>query len=189
MGFINKKESPVLTSEQRLVQIEKIRRLPRQLRNLVERLSDAQLTTHYLAGEWSVAQNVHHLADAHMNSFVLCKRMLSGGQPALQSYNPDTWAAMADANHPDIELSLCIVENLHERWVQLFESLGAAEFACSGINSNGEERTIDDYLRIYGNHGEAHIDQIQRTLAAQPQKTASPVTTAVAADDWQDDDE
>ncbi|MCB0065383.1 MAG: DinB family protein, partial [Caldilineaceae bacterium] len=57
----------MLTAEERQTQITKFRRLPRQLRTLVERLGDEQLTTRYLPNEWTVAQNVHHLADAHMN--------------------------------------------------------------------------------------------------------------------------
>jgi hypothetical protein len=157
----------MLTSEERRAQIDKLRRLPNQLRALVERLGDEQLMIHYLTDEWNVAQNVHHLADAHMNAMLQLKWMLSEEQPALKGYSADAWANMADANHADIELSLCVVENLHVRLVQLFESLTDADFARSGINTRGEERTIDDHLRIYGNHGEAHLDQIQRTLAAQ----------------------
>ena len=164
----------MLTQEERREQITKLRRLPNQLRKLVERLGDEQLTTHYLANEWTVAQNVHHLADAHMNAFLHLKLMLSEEEPTLKGYSADGWATLSDADHADIELSLCIVENLHVRLVQLLESLRDADFARSGINSRGDKRTVDDYLRIYGNHGEAHLDQIQRTLAAQPRKANPP---------------
>jgi hypothetical protein len=58
------------TETQRRELIEKIRELPERLREQVSGLTDAQLTTHFLAGEWTVAQNVHHLADSHMNSFI-----------------------------------------------------------------------------------------------------------------------
>lgn len=164
----------MLTAEERQTQITKFRRLPRQLRTLVERLGDEQLTTRYLPNEWTVAQNVHHLADAHMNAFLHLKLILSEDEPALKGYSADGWAALPDADHADIELSLCIVENLHERLVQLLEDLPAKAFGRAGINGRGEKRTVDDYLRIYGDHGEAHLDQIQRTLAAQPRKAAPP---------------
>ena len=163
----------MLTPEERQTQIEKIRDLPAQLRSLVANLSAEELTTHYLADEWTVAQNVHHLADAHMNSFVLFKRILSADRPPVQGYDPDAWADMADANHADIELSLRILDSLHARWTQLLTSLSddslarTGVFARVGINSQGDERSIDDYIRIYGNHGEAHLDQIERTLAAK----------------------
>lgn len=156
----------MLTAEQRTELIAKIRRLPAQLRELVKDLSPEQLTTHYLPTEWTVAQNIHHLADAHMNSFVLFKLMLSEEKPPLKGYSPDAWANMADANHADLEPSLRVLEGLHPRWAQLLESLTEADFARIGVGMRGE-RTVDDYLRIYGNHGESHIDQIQRTLAAQ----------------------
>lgn len=157
----------MLTLEERQEQISKLRRLPNQLRMLVERLSDEQLTTRYVPNEWTVAQNVHHLADAHMNAFIHLKLMLSEEDPALKGYSADGWATLPDADHSDIELSLCIVENLHVRLVQLLEGLRDADFVRGGINARGDKRTVDDYLRIYGNHGEAHLDQIERTLAAE----------------------
>lgn len=158
----------MLTPEERRDLIAKIRRLPAQLRELVNGLTTEQLTTHYLPAEWTVAQNIHHLADAHMNSFILFKLMLSEEKPPLKGYNPDAWAEMADANHATLEPSLRLLEGLHERWAQLLESLTEADFARLGVSARGE-RSVDEYLRIYGNHGEWHIDQMQRTLAAQPQ--------------------
>ncbi|MCB0128740.1 MAG: DinB family protein [Caldilineaceae bacterium] len=180
----------MLTAAERSEQITKLRRLPNQLRKLVERLGDEQLTTRYLAKEWTVAQNVHHLADAHMNAFILIKLMLSEEDPPLKGYSADSWASMVDADHADIELSLCIVENLNVRMVQLFDSLQEKDFARGGVNARGEQRTIDDDLRIYGNHGEAHLDQIQRTLAAEPKKaTPPPANPPMMSDDRSYDDD
>ena len=53
------------TTEQRLEMIDRIRRLPEQLTETVSGLTLGELTTHYLPQEWTVAQNVHHVADAH----------------------------------------------------------------------------------------------------------------------------
>ena len=41
--------------------IEELRRLPQQVEELVCGLSPEELTAKTLAGEWTVAQNVHHL--------------------------------------------------------------------------------------------------------------------------------
>lgn len=157
----------MLTPEERQTYIDKIRNLPAQLRAQVSNLSHAELMTHYVDGEWTVAQNVHHLADAHMASFINFKRILHEEQPPIRGYDADHWAYMADADHADLELSLGILDNLHARWVQLLTSLTDEQFARYGINSAGDQRSIDFYLRIYGNHGEAHLDQIERTLAAK----------------------
>ena len=46
--------------------ISAIRDLPAQLRDKVAGLSQAQLTTAWNAPEWTIAQNIHHLADTHI---------------------------------------------------------------------------------------------------------------------------
>ncbi len=157
----------MLTDMQRREMIEKIRSLPAQLRERVSGLTDEQLTTHYLAGEWTVAQNVHHLADSHMNSFVRLKLILTEDRPTLKPYDQDRWAAMVDANNPAIESSLGLLEGLHTRWAALLESLREDEWRRAGLHPEIGEVTADDLLRIYAAHGEGHIDQISRTLAAQ----------------------
>jgi len=157
----------MLTDMQRREMIEKIRSLPAQLRERLSGLTDEQLTTHYLAGEWTVAQNVHHLADSHMNSFVRLKLILTEDRPTLKPYDQDRWAAMVDANNPAIESSLGLLEGLHTRWAALLESLREDEWRRAGLHPEIGEVTADDLLRIYAAHGEGHIDQISRTLAAQ----------------------
>lgn len=87
-----------MTAQERSTLINKIRQLPQQIAALVDGLSAAQLTTPYLAGEWTVAQNVHHLADSHMNSYIRCKLIATEEQPPLKPYDQDLWANFVDAS-------------------------------------------------------------------------------------------
>ena len=157
----------MFTNEQRHKLIEKIRAFPSQLRARVSELTEEQLTTHFLAGEWTVAQNVHHLADSHMNSFVRTRLILTEERPPLKPYDQDRWAELADSGTTAIEESLSILEGLHRRWVRLFESLGEADWRRAALHPEIGEVTIERILQIYAAHGEGHIDQINRTLAAQ----------------------
>jgi hypothetical protein len=155
------------TEIQRRELIEQIRELPARLRERVGGLTDAQLTTHFQASEWTVAQNVHHLADSHMNSFIRMRLILTENRPTLKPYDQDQWAELADSGTSVLEESLGILEGLHRRWVRLFESLDAAAWQRSGLHPENGEVTIEDILRIYAAHGQGHIDQIGRALAAQ----------------------
>ncbi|HJZ48828.1 MAG TPA: putative metal-dependent hydrolase [Roseiflexaceae bacterium] len=157
----------MFSEAQRRELIEKIRVLPAQLRARVSGLTDEQLTTHFVAGEWTVAQNVHHLADSHMNSFIRTRLILTEERPALKPYDQDRWAELADSGTTALEESLSILEGLHRRWVRLFESLDEAAWRRAGTHPEIGEITLDDILRIYAAHGEGHIDQIDRTLAAE----------------------
>lgn len=151
----------------RALLIDKIRRLPQQIAGLVDGLTDAQLTGHFLDGEWSVAQNVHHLADSHMNSYIRCKLIATEDHPPLKPYDQDLWAEMADASGPDLAVSLALLTALHSRWVVFWENLPADAWARTGFHPANGDVSLDDILKSYAAHGESHIDQITRTLAAQ----------------------
>ncbi len=157
----------MFTETQRRELIEQIRELPARLRERVSGLTDAQLTTHFQADEWTVAQNVHHLADSHMNSFIRMRLILTEERPTLKPYDQDLWAGLADAGAADLEDSLSILDGMHRRWVRLLESLDAAAWRRVGRHPVNGEVTIEDMLRIYAAHGQGHIDQIGRALAAE----------------------
>lgn len=146
--------------------IEKIRNFPSQLETLLKGLTDEQLTTPYLNGEWTVAQNVHHLADSHMNSFIRTKLILTEDYPTLKPYNQEAWALTIDATAETIDSSLMILRGLHRRWVELFENLQETEWERRGFHPDNGDMSVADILQTYANHCDAHLDQIRRTLAA-----------------------
>ncbi len=156
--------------KQRQTFITKTKHLPSQIEALTAGLSAEQLTTHYLDGEWSVAQNVHHLADSHMISYIRCKLIASETRPLLKPYDQDIWAKFPDASSADIRSSLALLRSLHDRWVHFWSELPDGVWQRSGIHPESGEVTLDDQLRLYAEHGEAHIDQISRTLAAQAEE-------------------
>jgi hypothetical protein len=147
--------------------IDRIRALPDQLENKVGGLSARQLTTPYDVGEWTVAQNVHHLADSHMNSFVRFKLILTEDRPTLKPYDQETWARQPDANHADISQSLTLLRGLHQRWCALLDNLSEADWSRAGRHPEVGQITIDDLLVSYADHGEAHLRQIQAVLDAR----------------------
>jgi hypothetical protein len=148
--------------------IERIRRLPEQLDDLTSGLSPEQLTTHFLDGEWSVAQNVHHLADSHMNSYIRLKLILTEENPTIRPYDQDLWALTPEANSPDLSASMTLLRGLHHRWSALFEALDDAQWQRRGFHPESGVITPVSLVTDYADHGEGHLDQIRRTLAAQP---------------------
>ncbi|MBX3011627.1 MAG: putative metal-dependent hydrolase [Caldilineaceae bacterium] len=155
-----------MTAQEHQPLIDKIRHLPSQIEALVGGLSETQRTTPFLAGEWTVAQNVHHLADSHMNSYLRCKLILTEDHPTLKPYDQDAWAQLPDAQVGDLTPSLLLLKQLHNRWVTFWETLPATAWQRTGFHPENGTVTLEEQLRLYAAHGEAHIDQITRTLAA-----------------------
>lgn len=148
--------------------IDKLAALPDQVAGFVAGLTPEQLRGHFLAGEWNVAQNVHHLADSHMNSFIRMKLLLTEDHPTIRPYDQDRFAATPDGDNIDIEASLLLLAGLHRRWVILLESLDEAQWARAGLHPESGVISVIGLLETYAAHGEGHLDQMRRTLAAQP---------------------
>ncbi len=147
--------------------IDKISKLPEQIEALVSGLSDEQLTTHFLEGEWTVAQNVHHLLDSHLMSLARCRMMLTEDRPTLPIYDQDKFAELPDARSADVGDSIQALKGLHSRWVVFWQNLRGDDWKRTGYHPEIGDVSLERQLQIYSNHGEAHIDQIERTLAAQ----------------------
>jgi hypothetical protein len=153
--------------EERQVFIGKIRALPTQLRATVQGLDDTQLDFSPAAGEWSVRQIVHHLADAHMNGVTRMKWALTEDHPTIKPYLQESWAELPDTRTAPIELSLSLLDVLHTRWVFLLENLSEESWNCIAIHPERGELTLDMLLWVYAGHGENHLNQIATVKAAQ----------------------
>lgn len=154
-------------TNQRTRWIDEIASFPAQLRERVASLSEKDLGARPLEDEWSVAQIVHHLVDSHINSYVRCKLMATESHPTFRPYDESAWGELADARSTDIETSLRLLDALHQRWVHFWQNLSDGDWGRTGFHPEGETTvTLEDQLRLYVEHGRAHMEQIDRTLEA-----------------------
>jgi hypothetical protein len=103
---------------------------------------------------------VHHLADAHLNGFMRFKLALTEDNPPNKTYEEALWAETADGREAQIELSLKLLEVLHERWMILLASLREADFARTFSHPQRGEMTIDQAIQLYAWHGVHHAAHI-----------------------------
>lgn len=150
------------TKEER---IATIRELVPRLRKQIEGLTDEQLTTAYIEGEWTIAQIIHHLFDAHTNAYQLVKRVLTEDDAKLLWPLQDAVADLPDAMRADVEPSLIGLSGLHARWTDLFENVD--DWSKSGRSMTSDKvYTVDKLLSIYAGHCDNHVQQIQDVMDA-----------------------
>lgn len=146
--------------------INALRHFPEELAKAVEGLTPEQLTTPYNAPEWTVAQNVHHLADSHINSYVRFRLLLTEDNPTIRPYNQANWARLPDAQAADLSTSLAILRGIHTRWANLMETV--TDWSRPGVHPESGTITLDSLLRTYVEHGKGHLKQIQEVLDKMP---------------------
>src|SRR3981189_2576967 len=110
---IGKMEMPKeISAAKRQQAIESIAQTPKNLREAVRGLSDAQLDTPYRDGGWTVRQVVHHVPDSHMNAYTRVKLALTEDEPTIKPYDEAAWAKLNDVHDTPIETSLQLLETL-----------------------------------------------------------------------------
>jgi hypothetical protein len=145
--------------EEYAAQIQVLLDLPGDLRGAVAGLSDAELDTPYREGGWTARQVVHHVADSHANAYLRFKLALTEDWPTIKPYNEAAWAELADSKLP-VEPSLWLVAALHERWVELLESLHEADFQRGFTHPEHGRLTLATALAMYAWHSLHHIAHI-----------------------------
>lgn len=149
-----------LSEFERTAAIAQIAAMPSKLRAAVSGMSDAQLDGTYREGSWTLRQVVHHLADSHVNSYTRFRLALTEDHPTIKPYDEAKWAELEDARTLPVEVSLKLLEALHERWVTLLRSLKNADFNRTIDHPESGTLTIDQLIAMYAWHGEHHIAHI-----------------------------
>jgi hypothetical protein len=146
--------------------IDEIAEAPAKLRAAVEGLSAQQLDTPYRPDGWTVRQVVHHVPDSHLNSYCRFKLALTEDEPTIKPYREERWAELADSRAP-IEVSLTLLESLHQRWVSLLKSLEPADFSRGFRHPEIGVITLAQNVCLYawhGRHHTAHVTSVRERL-------------------------
>ncbi len=149
-----------VTEAMRAEAMEEIANTPKKMRMAVQGLSDQQLDTPYRDGGWTVRQVVHHMADSHMNAVIRLRLALTETDPTIKPYNEAAWAKLEDAAHADPEVSLRLLESLHERWARLLRSMKPEDFEKTFVHPEHGKRTLNWLLFLYAWHGRHHTAHV-----------------------------
>jgi hypothetical protein len=108
-----------------------------------------------------VRQVVHHVPESHMNAYTRCKLTLTETDPTIRPYFEDRWAETADVRTAPVEVSLRLLDALHERWVLLLRSLTPEQFARRLFHpERGATMSLDELLALYAWHGPHHVAHV-----------------------------
>lgn len=158
---IGKYEPPAtITESHRREWIDNIAKAPEVYRAAVKGLSDEQLNTPYRPEGWTLRQVVHHVADSHLNAYTRFRLALTEDQPIVKPYVEARWAKLQDARTAPVDLSLAIIEPLHQRWVLLLRSMTPADFGRTFRHPELGVLSLDTNLGMYAWHSRHHAAHI-----------------------------
>lgn len=138
-----------------------IRNLMPTLRGIIKTYNSEQLLTPYRLGGWTVQQVIHHMADNDMNAYIRLKRALTEDEPMAASYREDLWAELNDYKVTPIEVSITLLEAIHNRLIHVINGLKPADFSRKFSTQVLGFISIDTAIQRFIWHNKHHIKQIQ----------------------------
>jgi uncharacterized damage-inducible protein DinB len=149
-----------VTSSDRAKWLQSIADEPIRLRAATADLTDEQLDTPYRPQGWTVRQVVHHLADAHLNSYIRTRLALTEDHPTVRTFDEKLWAGLRDARSAPIGMSLDLLDALHKRWAALLRPLSAEQWRRGYFNPESGDILLEIVLAHYSWHGRHHTAHI-----------------------------
>lgn len=149
-----------LTDAQRQDCLAKIEETPARMRAAVAGMNNEQLETPYRPDGWSVRQVVHHVPDSHLNSYVRMKLAITQDHPTIIAYDENIWAELADGRNAPVEMSLDLLDSLHQRWVVFLRSLQGDDFLRTFNHPEIGVVSVDKNIALYAWHGQHHVAHI-----------------------------
>jgi hypothetical protein len=148
------------TPQERDKLLHHIEQAPSRLRAAVKGLSVQQLDTPYRPEGWTIRQVAHHVPDSHLNAYIRTKLALTEDEPTIKPYAEDRWAQLADTQATPVEVSLALLESLHDRWVRLLRSLQPEDWKRTFRHPDLGPMSLEKNLVLYAWHGRHHVAHI-----------------------------
>jgi hypothetical protein len=80
----------------------------------------------------------------------------------IKAYYEDRWAELADSKSTPIQVSLTLLDSLHQRWTNLLRSFKPEDWNKTLRHPELGVMTLDKMLALYAWHGKHHVAHIKR---------------------------
>lgn len=141
--------------------IAEIAALPSLINEAVADLENDQIDTPYRPDGWTIRQVVHHVPESHMNAFIRFKWALTEENPTIKPYFEERWSELEDSKLP-LDHSLDLIGSLHQRWVDLLETMSDIEFARTLNHPESGQWKLSEMTGLYAWHGKHHAAHITK---------------------------
>jgi hypothetical protein len=116
--------------------------------------------------KWGVRTIVCHLADTEMVLGMRLRQIIAEDNPTLPAIDQDLWAERLDYSKRKLSQAIESFRRTRAENYELLKDLPEATFARTGQHSKRGAITLLDLLRIFAEHAEKHVQQIQAARAA-----------------------
>lgn len=135
---------------------------PKLLREAVSGLSPSLLNRPAAPGQWSILQNVCHIADFELVYADRLKRVIAENEPTLFGGDPDVFAERLAYSHRDLDEELDVISAVRRQVVRILMTLKPADFDRVGHHSADGPLSLKRLLERIAGHIPHHVRFIEQ---------------------------
>lgn len=160
-----------MTVQERAERLDRYREGAAKLRAAWEAVPDAARHFRPAAGKWTAHEVVCHCADSETNGAARIRYLITESQPLVLGYDQDRWATELDYTSHPAEPALAVVEAVRANTIAMLERMPESIWDRAGRHTDSGDYSAEQWLRIYSEHLEIHVRQIERNVEAFRQST------------------
>jgi uncharacterized damage-inducible protein DinB len=145
--------------------LERYAAAPKKIELALEKLTESKLKWKPNPKQWSIREIVCHLADSEMIGVSRLYLVISSSAatpPVLQGYDQDALTERLHTNTYDELQALQAFKYIRKHVSTLLKNLSPVDFEKFGNHTERGKMTLADLLKLYANHAETHLKQIER---------------------------
>jgi uncharacterized damage-inducible protein DinB len=132
---------------------------PARLRNLVARMTPADLERPHAPGKWTARQLLLHLAQAELAFSVRARMALTSDDYVVQPFDQDRWMALE--GQVAASEALGVYETLRALNLALFRALSAEDRARTFQHPERGRMRVDEIPALLAGHELHHLAQLE----------------------------
>jgi hypothetical protein len=113
-------------------------------------------------GKWNINQIMRHVADTEIVVGMRLRLIIAEDRPTLSPFDQDRWASALGYETAPALRSLAVFETLRNDLTAVLEALPAAAFDRMSIHPERGEKSLGEWVTVFGNHVYSHADQIRK---------------------------
>jgi hypothetical protein len=137
---------------------------PSRLRQLVEGITENELTRKPAPGRWSVVEILAHLADCEVVAGWRLRSILATSGTTLQPFDQDRWAEVFKYDETPSGESLNLFEASRSGNLRLLRSVDPALLDNFGMHEERGRESVAHLIRLNAGHDLNHLRQIEGLL-------------------------
>jgi len=151
-----------MTAQRRMEILESYGQAPEKIKTALKNFPKEMWTWKPPHNKWSIQENLVHLADSEVNSYIRCRRLLAEPGSTVMAYDQDAWARELDYQHQSAEEALTLFTLLRKMSYQLIRQMPEKVWEHTIEHPENGTMTFMQWLMTYENH--THIGQMNRVL-------------------------